>query len=71
MSQALKQRLRWWIGGFVALTLFFTVFGERGLFKIYKLNRELHKLEAKKKFFDKDNIKLSSDVQKMKKERPR
>lgn len=69
MPFTITNRFKWSLTGFIIFTLFFTAFGERGLFKIYKLNKEYHRLQTKRTFLEKNNILLSQNIQKMKKER--
>ena len=57
------------MGGFVAFTLFFTVFGDRGLIKIYKLRKEIRKLKGVSEATQKHNDQLSEDVRRMKHEK--
>lgn len=67
--QYLKHRLPLLLGGFVVITLFFTAFGEKGLFKIYKLKRELRRIESQKVFLEKNNRELSQNISNMKREK--
>jgi cell division protein FtsB len=69
MSRTFKQRLPLIVVLLMIFTLFFTVFGERGLIKIYKLKTKLQQIKTKKAFLEKDNIRLTDHVRKMKKER--
>ena len=69
MIAHLKQRLPLLLGGFVVITLFFTAFGEKGLLKIYKLKRELRKINTQKIFLEKNNRELSQNISKMKREK--
>ncbi|MBI2645569.1 MAG: septum formation initiator family protein [Deltaproteobacteria bacterium] len=51
------------------ITLFFTAFGEKGLIKIYKLNKQLRRIHAQKTFLEKNNQELTQDILKMKREK--
>lgn len=65
----LQKRIRQIILGFVIFTLFFTAFGDRGLLKIYRLGKEVRKLETSLKNLEQQNSDLSKNIEKMKKER--
>lgn len=68
MALLVKKKLKWMMGLLVVFTLFFTVFGNRGLIKIYKLRKEIRRLEASIKSLKSLNKSLSNDIQKMKNE---
>ena len=65
----LRKKIRLIILGFVLFTLFFTAFGDRGLFKIYRLKKELKRLEASLKTLERQNSELAGNIRKIKKER--
>ncbi|MEK7790742.1 MAG: septum formation initiator family protein [Deltaproteobacteria bacterium] len=65
----LKKKIRWVILGFVIFTLFFTAFGDRGLLKIFRLRKELKRLETSLKNLESQNTDISKNIEKMKKER--
>ena len=69
MIERIKHRLPLLLGGFVVITLFFTAFGEKGLIKIYKLNKELKRLHTQKVFLEKNNLELAQNISKMKREK--
>ena len=69
MIEHIKHRLPLFLGGFVVITLFFTAFGEKGLIKIYKLNKELKRLHTQKVFLEKNNLELAQNISKMKREK--
>ena len=60
-----KLTRAWLAGGFVAFTLFFTVFGDRGLIKIYKLRKEIRKLKGVSEATQRHNDQLSEDIRRM------
>ncbi|MBI4041297.1 MAG: septum formation initiator family protein [Deltaproteobacteria bacterium] len=53
----------------MVITVFFTVFGKRGLIKIYRLRQELKRSISKADFFQYENTRLSEYVDKLKKEK--
>lgn len=65
----LKKRIRLIIFGFVLFTLFFTAFGDRGLLKIFRLKKELKRLETSLKTLEQQNRDLAGNIRKIKKER--
>ncbi len=69
MIEQLKHRLPLLLGGFILITLFFTAFGEKGLYKIYKLKKELTRLNQKRIFLEKNNREFSQNISNMKKEK--
>lgn len=69
MIARLKHRLPLLLGGFILITLFFTAFGQKGLFKIYKLKKELRRIESQKVFLEKNNKELSQNISKMRREK--
>lgn len=64
-----KKKIRRAVLGFVIFTLFFTAFGDRGLLKIFRLRKELKRLEASLKNLESQNTDISKNIEKMKKER--
>lgn len=64
----LKKKIGLIILGFVLFTLFFTAFGDRGLLKIFRLKKELKRLETSLKTLEQQNRDLTSNIRKIKKE---
>ena len=69
MFTQIKHRLPLLLGGFVVITLFFTAFGQKGLLKIYKLKKELRRINTQKVFLEKKNVELSQNISNMKREK--
>jgi len=53
----------------VAFILFFTIFGERGLLKIYHLNKEKQEVRLRMEAIKGDNLKLVREVDALKNDR--
>jgi len=53
----------------VAFILFFTIFGERGLLRIYHLNKEKQEVQLKMEVLKGDNLKLVREVDALKNDR--
>jgi cell division protein FtsB len=53
----------------VAFILFFTIFGERGLLRIYHLNKEKHDVQRRLDALKSDNLKLVREVDALKNDR--
>lgn len=64
-SPKLITRLKWGLGLFIGFTLFFTIFGHRGLLKIYRIKKEIWKLEASISNLTVQNKILSNNILRM------
>jgi cell division protein FtsB len=53
----------------VAFILFFTIFGERGLLRIYHLNKEKQEVQLRMDVIKGDNLKLVREVDALKNDR--
>ena len=53
----------------VAFILFFTIFGERGLLRIYHLNKEKQEVQLRMEVLKGDNLKLVREVDALKNDR--
>ncbi|OGQ13964.1 MAG: hypothetical protein A3B70_03865 [Deltaproteobacteria bacterium RIFCSPHIGHO2_02_FULL_40_11] len=68
MIQKFQNRMVWIVGGFMIFTSFFTLFGQRGLIKIFSLKKQHHAILKKSDFLEADTKRLQEELQKMKKE---
>jgi len=55
--------------GFILFILFFTVFGERGLLRIYHLSKDRQELQKKAEGLKTDNEKLKREIEALKGDR--
>lgn len=67
-SKYTKKSLQFLIA-FILFTFFFTIFGDKGLLKIYKLQKEIKRLASSTQTLKKENQKLTEDIKKMRYEK--
>lgn len=68
-DQPLKKRMYVIPGACLAFILFFTVFGDKGLLRIYELNQDKYKIEARLLDSKNDNEKLKREIVALKSDR--
>lgn len=68
-DQPLKKRMYFIPGGCLAFILFFTVFGDKGLLRIYELKQDKSKIEARLGESRNDNDKLKREIVALKSDR--
>ena len=65
----MRKRMYLIPAGFILFILFFTVFGERGLLRIYHLNKDRHELLKKAEGLKSENEKLKKEIEALKGDR--
>ncbi len=65
----MRKRIYLIPGGFILFILFFTVFGERGLLRIYHLNQDRQELQKKAEALKADNERMKRDIEALKSDR--
>ena len=65
----LRSRLYLISAAVILFVLFFTVFGERGLFRIYELSREKQEISRKSEELRAENERLKREVEALKSDR--
>ena len=68
MKKISKKKATLGLGIFILFILFFAVFGERGLLKIFKLQKEIYRFKQSVKSLNIDNQELATNINKMKHE---
>jgi len=69
IEHLLKKRLLFGMVLFVSFIFFFTIFGDRGLLKIYKIRKEISRLQTSMQDIESRNKKLTTNIRRMKNER--
>ena len=57
------------LGGTLIIFFFFSIFGEKGLIKIYRIRKEISRIRDSKVLLEADNQVLQEDVRRMKHEK--
>ena len=65
----MRKRMYLIPAGFILFILFFTVFGERGLLRIYHLNKDRHELQKKAEGLKSENERLKREIEALKGDR--
>jgi cell division protein FtsB len=65
----MRKRMYLIPAGFILFILFFTVFGERGLLRIYHLNKDRYELLKKAEGLKSENEKLKKEIEALKGDR--
>jgi cell division protein FtsB len=65
----MRKRMYLIPAGFILFILFFTVFGERGLLRIYHLNKDQRELQKKAEGLKSENEKLKKEIEALKGDR--
>ncbi len=65
----MRKRMYLIPAGFILFILFFTVFGERGLLRIYHLNKDQRELQKKAEGLKSENEKLKMEIEALKGDR--
>jgi len=65
----MRKRLFLIPAGVIIFILFFTVFGERGLLRIYHLSKEKQEIQKNLDFFKSENEKLKREIEALRSDR--
>ena len=65
----MRKRMYFVPAGIILFILYFTVFGERGLFRIYRLNQEKQEIEKKAREMKDENDRLKREIEALKTDR--
>jgi len=65
----MRKRMYLIPAGFILFILFFTIFGDRGLLRIYHLNKERQQLQKKAEELKSENEKLRKEIEALKDDR--
>ncbi|NMC72948.1 MAG: septum formation initiator family protein, partial [Geobacteraceae bacterium] len=65
----MKKRMYFIPAGFLLLFLSFTIFGERGLLRIFHLNREKEELQKRAAMIREENDRLKREIEALKTDR--
>jgi cell division protein FtsB len=65
----MRKRLFLIPAGVIIFILFFTVFGERGLMRIYHLSKEKQEIQKNLDFFKSENEKLKREIEALRSDR--
>ena len=65
----MRKRMYFVPGGMILFILYFTVFGERGLLRIYRLNQEKQEIEKKAREMKDENDRLKREIEALKTDR--
>jgi cell division protein FtsB len=65
----MRKRMYFIPAGFILFILFFTVFGERGLLRIYHLNKDRKELQKKAETLKMENENLRREIEALKTDR--
>jgi cell division protein FtsB len=65
----MRKRLFLIPAGVIIFILFFTVFGERGLLRIYHLRKEKQEIQKNLEFFKSENEKLKREIEALRSDR--
>ena len=65
----MRKRLFLIPAGVIIFILFFTVFGERGLMRIYHLSKEKQEIQKNLEFFKSENEKLKREIEALRSDR--
>jgi len=65
----MRKRLFLIPAGVIIFILFFTVFGERGLLRIYHLSKEKQEIQKNLEFFKSENEKLKREIEALRSDR--
>jgi cell division protein FtsB len=65
----MQKRMYFVPAGMILFILYFTVFGERGLLRIYRLNQEKQEIEKKAREMKDENDRLKREIEALKTDR--